>query len=267
MYSNYIRLISSPHMNSEEGKKSVVSTLDSAVKKYPGSDRLRDGGKPAAAKFAPTKDEILSELENMSINTNSIESLSDKVLLELLTGLKNLTSQFYQGKRGRPPKSDAESALEPPILSNADKKILKSLIASSCNVSSLTLSRDLNIPLSTVQRRRKRLEASLIETVYQLKLDKFGWRNATLFVATASTSARTIGAEMMSWEKEVVAVKRCMGENSADLQIDILFKSNRELCDIIERVKTIEGVTNVSWSESIETLGRNTSFYERVIQG
>jgi DNA-binding Lrp family transcriptional regulator len=237
----------------------MASTFDIISKKYLASDKSQETKSP------PTKDEILVELESMNINTASIESLSDKVLLELLNGLKNLTSQFYQGRRGRPPKNEAEASQEPPILSNADKKILKSLIASNCNVSSLTLSRELGIPLSTVQRRRKRLEANLIETVYQLKLDRFGWRSATLFVTTANTSARHIGEEMMAWNNEVVSVKRCMGENSADLQIDIVFRTNRELADIIERVKTIDGVTNVTWSESIETIGRNVDFYERIL--
>lgn len=249
----------------------MASTLDTLVKD---SDKLQDpktrnpywdGDKKSGAQ-ASSKEEILSELESLSINTDSIESLPENVLRELLTGLKNLTSQFYQGRRGRPPKSETEVALEPPILSSADKKILKSLIASSCNVSSLTLSRDLGIPLSTVQRRRKRLEANLIETMYHLKLEKFGWRNATLFVTTASASAKQIGEEIMSWDKEVISAKRCMGENSADLQIEIIFRTNKELCDIMERVKSIEGVRNVSWSESIESIGRNTTFYERIVE-
>lgn len=238
-----------------------MATVDALVNK---SNFADSSAKSSPA--IPPKEEILSELEGMSINTSSIESLSDKVLYELLLGLKDLTNQFNQGRRGRPPKSDAESALEPPILSNADKKILKSLIASSCNVSSLTLSRELEIPLSTVQRRRKRLEANLIEITYQLKLEKFGWRTATLFITTANTSTRQIGEELMTWEKEVVAVKRCMGENAAHLQVEIIFRTNRELCDIIERIKTIEGVANVSWSEAIESIGKNTSFYERIIQ-
>lgn len=248
----------------------MASTLDSLVKDY---DRPEAGAKTPywnGDKKSPgkagSKDEILSELESLSINTDTLESLPENVLRELLAGLKNLTSQFYQGRRGRPPKSETEIALEPPILSNADKKILKSLIASSCNVSSLTLSRDLGIPLSTVQRRRKRLEANLIETMYHLKLEKFGWRNAMLFVTTASASSRQIGEEIMSWDKEVISAKRCMGENSADLQIEIIFRTNKELCDIMERVKSIEGVRNVSWSESIESIGRNTTFYERIVE-
>jgi DNA-binding Lrp family transcriptional regulator len=250
----------------------MASTLDSLVKDYnilePGSKNSRWNGdkKPDPEKSRLSKEEILSELEGMSINTDSIESLPENVLRELLSGLKNLTSQFYQGRRGRPPKSETEVALEPPILSNADKKILKSLIASSCNVSSLTLSRELGIPLSTVQRRRKRLEANLIETVYHLKLEKFGWRSASLFVTTSSASAKQIGEEAMSWDKEVIAVKRCMGENAADLQIEIIFKSNKELCDIMERIKSVEGVRSVSWSESIESIGRNTNFYERIVE-
>jgi DNA-binding Lrp family transcriptional regulator len=247
----------------------MASTLDSL-----NYDKLQEpktrspywhGDKKSTAQ-AGSKEEILSELESLSINTDSIESLPENVLRELLSGLKNLTSQFYQGRRGRPPKSETEVALEPPILSNADKKILKSLIASSCNVSSLTLSRDLGIPLSTVQRRRKRLEANLIETMYHLKLEKFGWRNATLFITTASASARQIGEEIMTWDKEVISAKRCMGENSADLQIEIIFRTNKDLCDIMERVKSIEGVKNVSWSESIESIGHNTTFYERIVE-
>jgi predicted transcriptional regulator len=47
-------------------------------------------------------------------------------------------------------------------LSDVDKKMLQTLLASSGRVSSLALSRKLEIPLTTIQRRRKRLESEFL---------------------------------------------------------------------------------------------------------
>jgi hypothetical protein len=61
-------------------------------------------------------------------------------------------------------------------LTEADKHILGSLLGSSGRVSSVELARKLEIPLTTIQRRRKRLESEFLEVDYSLRLDKLGWK-------------------------------------------------------------------------------------------
>lgn len=212
-----------------------------------------------------SRDELIAELEAFGINVNAFESLPNMILADILVSLKGIANT-HSRRRGRPSRNTTETQEGPPILSNTDKKILKTLITSNGNVSSLTLSKNLDIPLSTVQRRRKRLEANLLEEVYSLRMEKFGLRSAILFVTTCNASAESIGREILSWDNEVVSVKRCMGENSIDLQVEVVFESNKELLTIIERIKSVEGVTKVSWSEAVKVIGRNPRIYERAIQ-
>src|SRR5215510_5388117 len=79
------------------------------------------------------------------------------------------------------------------LLSEVDKKMLQTLLASSGRISSLALSRKLEIPLTTIQRRRKRLESEFLEVDYSLRLDKLGWRNADLLISTSRGAASSIG--------------------------------------------------------------------------
>lgn len=151
-----------------------------------------------------------------------------------------------------------------PKLSAIDKKILKALVSSAGGISSLALSRDLDIPLSTVQRRRKRLEGHYLESSYSLKIDRFGWRAATLFVSTHNGRTNTIGKELLAWPS-VLYIVRTIGENAADLKADVIFRNNSELLDLIEKVKTIEGIKNVCWTESIQVIGKNNDRYNLVI--
>lgn len=212
-----------------------------------------------------SRDELLAELEGFGIDVTTFDSLPTMILVDILMSLKGIMTTSI-GHKGRASRGGSEPHQGPPILSATDKKILQTLLTSNGGVSSLTLSKNLDIPLSTVQRRRKRLEANLLDEMYSLKLDKFGLRSGVLFVTTSSPSTELIGREILSWDNEVVSVKRCIGENSIDLQVEVVFESNKELLTIIERVKSVEGVTKVSWSEAVKVIGRNTRIYERAIQ-
>lgn len=212
-----------------------------------------------------SRDELLIELEGFGINVETFDSLPTLIIADILASLRRIMNAQVV-RKGRSSKGGLGSHDGPPILSATDKKILKTLLTSNGNVSSLTLSKNLDIPLSTVQRRRKRLEANLLEEAYSLRMEKFGLRSAILFITTSSSSTELIGREILSWDNEVVSVKRCIGENSVDLQAEIVFESNKELLTIIERIKSVEGVTNVSWSEAVKVIGKNTRIYERAIQ-
>lgn len=141
-------------------------------------------------------------------------------------------------------------------MSEIDKKILKSLVTSRSRVSSLTLSRSLEIPLTTVQRRRKRLENEYVETLHHMKLDIFGWRLGQLLISTRSGMIKSVGRRLLSLS-QVMSVTRSIGEHTIDLCVEIVFKDNKELVELIDQIKAMEEVKDVVWTEKIETLGRN----------
>jgi DNA-binding Lrp family transcriptional regulator len=63
-----------------------------------------------------------------------------------------------------------------PLLSRIDKMILKEILSPNENKSSASMSRKLEISMTTLQRRRKRLEKEFLEEDYTFLLKKFGWR-------------------------------------------------------------------------------------------
>lgn len=208
----------------------------------------------------PVKHQVLEELDEMGINSEYIRNLPIADLNDLLTSVQNLVVN-HQPKRGRP----RRDAAQPVTLSNADKRILHHLFSSVGHVSSLVLSRELGIPLSTVQRRRKKLESSLIDRYYALRPEKFGWRTATLSVETASADASALGRKILSTSDLVSSVTRTMGEANCDLRVELVFKSNQDLLVLVDLIKGMEGVRSVHWSESVAVLGRKLDYFEKMI--
>lgn len=72
-------------------------------------------------------------------------------------------------------------------LSTVDREILKVLLnPNNDKRSSALLSNKLGVPVTTIQRRRKRLEKEYLELSYSLQLEKFGWRRVDLLISTRS---------------------------------------------------------------------------------
>jgi DNA-binding Lrp family transcriptional regulator len=205
--------------------------------------------------------EILENLEKLGVNPEMLDQLSIPALNHLLKTLQKAASSSPAPSRPGRRKSHELAR----VVSPADKKILKALLSSTGGVSSLTLSKELDIPLSTVQRRRKRLEANLLEMSYTLKVERFGWRTATLFISTRNGMTAAVGKEILSWKDSVSCVSRTMGENSIDLKADIVFKDNEELVEMIGRIKATEGVEKVSWSEQIRAIGHNSGLISYIL--
>ena len=208
-----------------------------------------------------SRQEIIKELETLGINASSFHQLSINELQDLLKTVMQMVNDSKQRKRNAK-RGDKEQT---PVLSPVDKKILKTLLSSTGEISSLTLSRELDIPLSTVQRRRKRLEADFLEASYSPKLEKLGWRVAMLFVHTEKGNTLGVGKEILSWKDSTVRVWRAIGAETTDIITEAIFKENKDLMDIIERVKAIKGVTNISWIELVSTLGKNDQCFESII--
>ena len=208
-----------------------------------------------------SRQEIIKELETLGINASSFHQLSINELQDLLKTVMQMVNDSKQRKRNAK-RGDKEQT---PVLSPVDKKILKTLLSSTGEISSLTLSRELDIPLSTVQRRRKRLEADFLEASYSPKLEKLGWRVAMLFVHTEKGNTLGVGKEILSWKDSTVRVWRAIGAETTDIITEAIFQENKDLMDIIERVKAIKGVTNISWIELVSTLGKNDQCFESII--
>jgi DNA-binding Lrp family transcriptional regulator len=208
-----------------------------------------------------SRHDILAELQMLGVKTEAFGSLSIEDLRDLLEGLQAIIESKPTPKRGRP-KSTGEFV---PILSQSDKKILSMLIKSAGRVSTLQLSRELDLPLSTVQRRRVRLEKNIVENNYFLKLKNVGWRTGTLFISVSDGKADIVGRKILEMDSMVCSVDRMIGESTMDLKIDFIFRKTEELLSLLDRIKSLEETKDLFWGESVNAIGRNNKCYERVI--
>ena len=78
-------------------------------------------------------------------------------------------------------------------LSDIDRKMLRLLLGSEGKIPTHELSQQLGVPLSTVQRRRKRLEETYLIKTYALDPMKFGYRKIDLLIYTEGGGLWTLG--------------------------------------------------------------------------
>jgi DNA-binding Lrp family transcriptional regulator len=143
-------------------------------------------------------------------------------------------------------------------LSDADKELLRLLVDSEGRIPSQELSLQLGIPLSTVQRRRKKLEETYLVKTYSLDPLRFGFRRVDLLIAIGGGASISVGKELLKSDK-VLSVERTIGEHTIDLKVETLVKENTELLDLLEEVEAMNGVRDVIWTEVISTIGRKNS--------
>lgn len=210
-----------------------------------------------------SREEIIEALKNMGIHSAILNALPSADLGGLLNSITNLVEVHLsqsQKRKGRPP-LDYEHI----VLSSLDKKILQYFFSSNHNFTSIMLSKKLGVPLSTVQRRRKRLEEILVETGYSPKLDKLGWRTGNLSISVAGVDVAELGRNILEMNEMVLSATRTIGESRIDLVLEVIFRTNSDLISLIEQIKQKDGVREVFWNESIELLGKNKNGYIKAI--
>lgn len=151
-------------------------------------------------------------------------------------------------------------------LSALDKRILSALLSSRGLVSSAELSKQLDIPISTIQRRRRRLESRLVDRSYTLKTESLGMRTAELFISTKNGGTSQVADELLQLDVMVDFVNRVIGDGSVSIIAEIKFRNNADLLRIIEKIRSFSGVDNVRWVERVAFLGQNSDIWQAIIK-
>jgi DNA-binding Lrp family transcriptional regulator len=127
------------------------------------------------------------------------------------------------------------------------------------NIKSSDLATRLRIPLSTIQRRRAKLESSyILRKAYKLDLARLGWREAQLLVTVQKGKCRNVANQLLKGFKN--NVRSCtlrIGDPEVNVAADIIYRSSPELLGIIDAVKNMNFVSYVEWSEITEIVGEN----------
>lgn len=150
------------------------------------------------------------------------------------------------------------------MLSSVDRKLLKILLVPNGRVSSKDLAKKLNMPETTIQRHRKRLEKSILKLYYTLDLTKFGWHRVDFFIATERGKTDAVAAELMNFE-EVTFVGKSIGQQTIDLHAQTILQGNAEILEMMERLKGMAGIKDVIWSEIVHVVGKKVSIPHHII--
>src|SRR5215211_2652230 len=127
-----------------------------------------------------------------------------------------------------------------------DKKIIELLIA---NHENSFISQKLEIPLSTIQRRtRKLFEKEIISTKIELNYEKLGYKRGLLHVYLKKGQLDRIG-QIVVEKRGILSVSVHVG--NSDLVALFVYRDSKDLIETMTNIKEIEGVERVLWSEEV----------------
>src|SRR5215203_734285 len=131
-------------------------------------------------------------------------------------------------------------------IDSIDKKIIELLIANHDNS---FISQKLDIPLSTIQRRtRKLFEKEIISTKIELNYEKLGYKRGLLHVYLQKGQLDRIG-QIVVEKRGILSVSVHVG--NSDLVALFVYRDSKDLIETMTNIKEIEGVERVLWSEEV----------------
>jgi DNA-binding Lrp family transcriptional regulator len=146
-----------------------------------------------------------------------------------------------------------------------DKKLLKILLSPEGEMKSTkNISKEFGIPVTTIRRRRKRLEKEFLKIHYVLDIEKFGWRRVDFFISIMQGKINRVAYGLMKLDENNIRWQDHR-RKPIDLRIEAIVKDNSVLLNLLEQIKEMEGVKDVIWSEIVSVVGRKISIPSFII--
>jgi DNA-binding Lrp family transcriptional regulator len=142
------------------------------------------------------------------------------------------------------------------LLDSINIKVISELVRQP-DISSLTLSKKLDIPLSTLQRRRARIEKAIIKKTYTFNYKTFGGRVGDLIVNVDKGKSKEIAQSLLKKYKKNIISCDTRINSEHNVSAHVIYKNTEELHELIESIKTMDYVDGVQWSEMVEVVGDN----------
>lgn len=150
-------------------------------------------------------------------------------------------------------------------ISQVDRKILKILLSpNGQSKSTKSMSSKLGLPITTIRRRRKRLEDKFLKVYYVLDIEKFGWRRVDFYISIRNGMVNAVAKKLIEMDG-VTYVGKSIGEHTIDLRVEAILKDNSTLLDLLEVIKGLDGVKDVVWSEIVTIVGQKISIPSSII--
>ena len=144
------------------------------------------------------------------------------------------------------------------LLDNINIKIVSELVRQP-DISSLALSKKLDIPLSTLQRRKARIEKAILKRNYTFNYKAFGGRIGDLIVSVDKGKSKEIAQILLKKYKNNILSCDTRINSMHNVSAHVVYKNTEELYELIENIKTMDYVDGIQWSEMVEAIGENNS--------
>ncbi|MDQ4074136.1 MAG: hypothetical protein M3162_07520 [Thermoproteota archaeon] len=136
-----------------------------------------------------------------------------------------------------------------PIGSEIDKTDIKIIELMILGETNKHIALSLKIPLSTVQRRtRKIIEKEIVMQKLQLNYEKFGLRTGLIHIYLREGNIEKI-CKNVSEIRGITSVEVHIG--NSDIIANLAYKESKHMLDAILRIKEMDGINRVIWSERV----------------
>ena len=166
----------------------------------------------------------------------------------------NNIQNSHRNKNTRLRKSEFATTENPVIpLDKINIEILRNIIRNP-DIKSSEISEKIGIPLSTVQRRRSKLENSaILKKNFESDFHRLGLRIADLLIKISKGDIETIVNEIVNLHsKSILEVTVRIGQPDINLAIRVAYKDNDEIYEIMRSFNTIETLDSIQWSEILK---------------
>jgi DNA-binding Lrp family transcriptional regulator len=140
-----------------------------------------------------------------------------------------------------------------PVLSHLDAKIVEELL-NDAFISSTDISKKHKAPLSTVQRRRRILENTILTRRYEIDLRKQGFRICEITVIPQNGSGKAIINGIFSKYSNHVLSITVKIDSAVILTVLAYFKTTAEVHDMMVGIQSLPGVQQVKFAETVEII-------------
>jgi DNA-binding Lrp family transcriptional regulator len=137
-----------------------------------------------------------------------------------------------------------------------DINIIRELLVKA-DIKNVDIASKYKVPISTIQRRRKRLVDSILEKKYLIDITKRDLRTGIILANVERGKAKEVAKMILERHKSNAISSSIRINDQNNVITEIIYNTASELYNILEQVKKIPYVSSATWSELVEVVGNN----------
>jgi DNA-binding Lrp family transcriptional regulator len=130
------------------------------------------------------------------------------------------------------------------LVDNTNLKIIEELVKNP-STSSASLATKLGMPLSSLQRRRTKLEKSLLTKAYHIDLKASGCKMGDIVVSVDKGRSREVATNILKKFKSNVMNASTRINSEHNVNVQVLYNDTAELHNLLENIRSMLYVTSL----------------------